>query len=326
MMPGCPCQQFCCLSKDMRIKRVLKKFPGVLPSNAQPTGMIQKIVGRAQMAPGQILYSPVNNKPCVHYDVKVEERQKRGDNYQWVTIVTEMRTVDFFLSDNTGGSVFVQGATVTPFTMDEKSKTGGGFWGGTSASPGLQALMQRNGRSTTGFFGGNKNLRISEGSFDIGEVLACLGGVNPGVGGPTMMIMPLQQQAITEEYMTANNWDNFDKKSWNALTGKYQTVLMSDSPELTENLLTAQYQNAPMMQQPMTRQQQQPVMIQQQQQQPMMVVQPGQVAPAPTLMNITVPQGVIPGQLIQVQTPSGQLVSVAVPAGVAPGAMFQIQV
>ena len=43
-------------------------------------------------------------------------------------------------------------------------------------------------------------------------------------------------------------------------------------------------------------------------------------------MNITVPQGVVPGQLIQIQTPSGQLVSVAVPAGIAPGAMFQIQV
>ena len=120
------------------------------------------------------LYSPVNNKPCVHYDVKVEEWRKRGDDHHWVTVCTEQRTVDFFLVDDTGGSVFVQGATVTPFTMDQKSKTGGGFWGGTSATPGLEALMQRHGRSAHGFFGGNKKLRISEGSFEIGEVLACL--------------------------------------------------------------------------------------------------------------------------------------------------------
>ena len=133
-----------------------------------------------------------------------------------------------------------------------------------------------------------------------------------------MMMMPLQQQAITEEYMTANNWDDFDKKSWNALTGKFQTVLMSDSAELTENLLSAQYQTAP-QRQAMFRSQQQ------QQQQPMMIPLAA-VAPAPTLMNVTVPQGVMPGQLLQLQTPSGQVVSVAVPAGMAPGGVFQIQV
>ena len=49
-------------------------------------------------------------------------------------------------------------------------------------------------------------------------------------------------------------------------------------------------------------------------------------APAPTLTNVTVPQGVMPGQLLQLQTPSGQVVSVAVPAGMAPGGVFQIQV
>ena len=93
---------------------------------------------------------------------------------------------------------------------------------------------------------------------------------------------------------------------------------MSDSAELTENLLSAQYQTAPQRQATFRSQQQQ-------QQQPMMIPLAA-VAPAPTLMNVTVPQGVMPGQLLQLQTPSGQVVSVAVPAGMAPGGVFQIQV
>ena len=271
--------------------------------------------------------SPVSNKPCVQYSVRVQEHKKRGDGHAWVTIVEELRTVDFFLVDDTGGSVFVQGTTVKAFSLEETSKTGGGFWGGTKASPGLESLMQRHGRSSTGFFGGTKNLRVTETSFDLGEVLACLGGVNPGVGGPTSVMSILQEASITEEYANANNWNDWDKKSWKALTGKYQCVLMSDSPELTENILAPQLQQPPMMQQPMSRQQQ-PMMIPQQQQ-PVMIGQPvalmTQVAPAPTLMTVTVPQGVAPGQQLQLQTPTGAMVMVIVPPGVGPGGQFQIQ-
>ena len=347
MLPGCPCSPFCCLPVNARIKRVLQKFPAVLPTNALPNGSIQKVVGRAQMAPGQILMSPVSNKPCVQYSVTVQERQKRGDHHAWVTIVEELVTVDFFLSDDTGGSVFVQGTTVKSFSLEETSSTGGGFWGGTAASPGLESLMQRHGRSSTGFFGGTKNLRVTETSFDLGEVLACLGGVNPGIGGPTSVMSILQEASITEEYATANNWNDWDKKSWSALTGKYQCVLMSDSAELTENILAPQLQAMYRQQQPMMiPQQQQPMMIQQQQQpmmipqqqqpmmipqqqQPVMIGQPvanmAQVAPAPMLMTVTVPQGVAPGQQLQLQTPAGTMVMVTVPPGVGPGGQFQIQ-
>jgi hypothetical protein len=61
----CPCT-FCCLPEKDRIRRILLKFPGVLPSNAQANGSIQKIVGRANIAPGQILYSPLNSKYRVY--------------------------------------------------------------------------------------------------------------------------------------------------------------------------------------------------------------------------------------------------------------------
>jgi len=47
---------------------------------------------------------------------------------------------------------------------------------------------------------------------------------------------------------------------------------------------------------------------------------------AATLMTITVPQGVNPGQAIQVQTPAGATVQATVPAGVFAGQTFQISV
>jgi hypothetical protein len=43
-------------------------------------------------------------------------------------------------------------------------------------------------------------------------------------------------------------------------------------------------------------------------------------------MEVQCPAGVGPGQMVQIQDPSGQTVQVMVPAGVAPGQMFQIQV
>ena len=42
-------------------------------------------------------------------------------------------------------------------------------------------------------------------------------------------------------------------------------------------------------------------------------------------MQVTVPAGVSPGQMVQFQTPSGQMVQAQVPAGLQPGQSFQIQ-
>lgn len=46
---------------------------------------------------------------------------------------------------------------------------------------------------------------------------------------------------------------------------------------------------------------------------------------APTTMQVQCPQGMVPGEMIQIQTPSGPM-NVPIPAGVAPGATFLVQV
>ena len=48
--------------------------------------------------------------------------------------------------------------------------------------------------------------------------------------------------------------------------------------------------------------------------------------PTPTLLTITVPEGVMAGQQIQIKAPSGQLVNVKVPEGCGPGSQFKIQI
>ena len=49
-------------------------------------------------------------------------------------------------------------------------------------------------------------------------------------------------------------------------------------------------------------------------------------AAAPTSMTITVPPGVVSGQVLTVTMPNGQVVNVQVPPGCPPGSQFTISV
>jgi len=54
---------------------------------------------------------------------------------------------------------------------------------------------------------------------------------------------------------------------------------------------------------------------------------PPAAAPAPpTILTVTVPEGVMAGQQIQIKAPTGQLVKVKVPEGCGPGSQFKIQI
>lgn len=61
---------------------------------------------------------------------------------------------------------------------------------------------------------------------------------------------------------------------------------------------------------------------------PVVVQQPAVLAvnPAVEMMAVQCPQGVQPGQMIQIATPAGAAMAVQVPAGVAPGGTFQVAV
>ena len=44
------------------------------------------------------------------------------------------------------------------------------------------------------------------------------------------------------------------------------------------------------------------------------------------VLTVTVPAGVLPGQVIQIQAPDGRIVNVTVPPQCGPGSSFQVQV
>jgi hypothetical protein len=46
----------------------------------------------------------------------------------------------------------------------------------------------------------------------------------------------------------------------------------------------------------------------------------------PRIIKVTVPQGAVAGQTIQLQTPMGQMVKVVIPPNMRPGMMFQVRV
>tara|TARA_B100001750_G_scaffold239030_1_gene246490 strand:- start:27 stop:2096 length:2070 start_codon:yes stop_codon:yes gene_type:complete len=53
---------------------------------------------------------------------------------------------------------------------------------------------------------------------------------------------------------------------------------------------------------------------------------PAAAPAAPTILTVTVPDGVMAGQQIQIKAPTGQLVNVKVPEGCGPGSQFKIQI
>ena len=61
-------------------------------------------------------------------------------------------------------------------------------------------------------------------------------------------------------------------------------------------------------------------------QQPAPAPPPAAAPSAPMILTVTVPDGVMAGQQIQIKAPTGQLVNVKVPEGCGPGSQFKIQI
>ena len=108
-----------------------------------------------------------------------------------------------------------------------------------------------------------------------------------------MQLGQLQESSVTQAYMDANGWGDWDKRAWSSLTKTFACVLISDHASLVGGLIQTQ-KGAPVpQQQMMVRQAQpQPIMVPAQQQPTAVMVVPAQ---QPTLMTITCPPGAAPG-------------------------------
>ena len=91
--------------------------------------------------------------------------------------------------------------------------------------------------------------RYVEESFDCNELLAALGVVSPGMDPYTRqavkILTPFTQNTLTEQFMTDNQWTEWDKKSWADLT-KSPAVLLSDHTRFTGGVMVNPAVDLPM--------------------------------------------------------------------------------
>lgn len=156
-------------SPRQRALRAIRSVPVVLVSEAVE-GSIVRIVGALRpLAP--LLTAPLSGRACAHYDVIVEEQVRSGKSSHWRTIAHEHASRDFVVEDTSGRAIVQTAHFEATVELDHHQRSG--FL--NDASPELEALLARHGRSTTGLFGMNRTIRYREGVLEPGEEVAALG-------------------------------------------------------------------------------------------------------------------------------------------------------
>ncbi len=155
-------------NKDAKLRRSLKK------SDAIPIGQFKhadtgKIVGRVKKI-NTVLTAPLSHRPCVFYQIIVEQRVKSGKSHTWKTIIHDQDAVHFMVSDGAHEAYiemkYVQASLVDDVQLKSNS------W-----SPPNKHLIQylnSKGKDHRTLFG-SKTLRYKEGILHIGETVAIKG-------------------------------------------------------------------------------------------------------------------------------------------------------
>lgn len=316
---GC-CICACCLSEDSKIQRVLLKFDVTRASQLRPNDT-KIVVGRVVLV-GQALMAPVSRKPCVYYEVLVEEYVQNGDERYWKQLFREIRGTDFLLVDPPGHSAYIPaGSVAVKFYAQEdtiRGQSGGWmFHNHAHRNPDITALLQRNGVSEcTNVLGMSKHreLRYREGCFDVNEMVGIFGKASATVhnGLNMMRLEPCNQRDLSKDECMRRGWTDLEYECWLKLTASpallgtddHKYLRGVDVPPLipTYNFGAAlmvptpvMISGGPMMQptmiqqpQPMIIQQTQPVIMQSQPQQYMMMPQQQQMTMQP--QPIMIPQ------------------------------------
>lgn len=143
------------------------------PVRSLRAGQGAKVIGRVVPVEGSLLSAPLTGRPCVFYEVIVEECVSRGRSSSWVERVRETKRVDFALDDTTG-VVRVPSRHEMRYVAHKDSEQRSGAF--NDAAPHLEAFLLRHGLKSTGWVF-NKTLRYHEGIFEPGESVVVAGVV-----------------------------------------------------------------------------------------------------------------------------------------------------
>lgn len=133
-------------------------------------GESARVVGRVEPI-GELLAAPITGRPCVAYEVFVEERVKRGKYHHWRTVFQEAVANPFRIRDE-GDAMRVQSPMpLLLLEVDHHEKSG--FL--DDAEDHLERFLARLGQSSVGFLGFNRTLRYREAVVEVGEQVAVYG-------------------------------------------------------------------------------------------------------------------------------------------------------
>jgi hypothetical protein len=155
-------------SDAAKIRRTLRAARKVAIAEAQ-TGETVRVSGRVRPI-GPLLKGPLSSRPCVYYEVIVEEYKSSGKSGSWIQVIREADGTDFLIQDQTGKAL-VRAGEMKVLTVKDHERESGTF---NDATQHLEAFLAKYGRSSKGWIF-NKNIRYKEGIFAPGELITVLG-------------------------------------------------------------------------------------------------------------------------------------------------------
>ncbi len=167
-------------SSEQRIKRELKAAKQYAIAEL-PESTPGKIVGVATPVERQLV-SPLTGRPCVCYQVVVQEQRGSGKHRSWRTVITEDDSVPFQVTDGTGRAIV--DPTGAQLALDYDGNSASGSF--DNATPTEEAFLQKHGRGSRGWLL-NKTIRYREAIIGVGERVSILGA---GVREPDPDTMP----------------------------------------------------------------------------------------------------------------------------------------
>lgn len=142
------------LSREARVRRALARRPRVQIDAA--SGRKLRVTGRVRPR-GEPLIAPVSGRPCVAFQLFVEERNGR----RWIDLLELRDAQSFTVADETGEAlVDTSGPFALALVPDEQGAMG---WFDRITPAQLQALRSTLGSRATTWYGGWKRLRFKEG-------------------------------------------------------------------------------------------------------------------------------------------------------------------
>lgn len=135
------------------------------------TGRVE-VIGNLVPIPGKELHGPVSGRPCVGYDVKVQEYHSSKNNSGWRTIHRERRSGPFLLKDDSGMAV-VDPTGVKMDSVTSSYQKQGAF---SDMNPNSKSYIESKGIRLTGPLGFlNRTLRVEEKIVPVNIFLYILG-------------------------------------------------------------------------------------------------------------------------------------------------------